>query len=102
MALKKKITAKNGIVTEYHRIAMISVEVNQQNTILLYSYLSEDGRQVEKDYAAGKYNDMETEPNPNPYYDAQYLHPDYDGTMTVEKAYEYLKTLPEFEGAEDV
>ena len=78
MALKKKVTAKNGIVTEYHRIAMISVEVNQQNTILLYSYLSEDGRQIEKDYA------------------------DYDGTMTIVKAYEYLKTLPEFEGAEDV
>ena len=51
MALKKTVTAKNGIVTEYHRIAMISVEVNQQNTILLYSYLSEDGRQIEKDYA---------------------------------------------------
>ena len=81
---------------------MISVEVNQQNTILLYSYLSEDGRQVEKDYAAGKYNDMDSGLVPFPYYDAQYLHPDYDGTMTVEKAYEYLKSLPEFEGAEDV
>lgn len=102
MALKKTVTAKNGIVTEYHRIAMISVEVNQQNTILLYSYLSEDGRQVEKDYAAGKYNNMDSGLVPFPYYDAQYLHPDYDGTMTVEKAYEYLKTLPEFEGAEDV
>ena len=33
MALKKTVSAKNGIVTEYHRIAMISVEVNQQNTI---------------------------------------------------------------------
>jgi hypothetical protein len=102
MALKKTVTAKNGIVTEYHRIAMISVEVNQQNTILLYSYLSEDGRQVEKDYAAGKYNDMDSGLVPFPYYDAQYLHPDYDGIMTVEKAYEYLKSLPEFEGAEDV
>ena len=102
MALKKKVTAKNGIVTEYHRIAMISVEVNQQNTILLYSYLSEDGRQVEKDYAAGKYNDMDSGLVPFPYYDAQYLHPDYDGTMTVEKAYEYLKSLLEFERAEDV
>lgn len=102
MALKKKVTAQNGIVTEYHRIAMISVEVNQQNTILLYSYLSEDGRQVEKDYAAGKYNDMDSGLVPFPYYDAQYLHPDYDGTMTIEKAYEYLKSLPEFEGSEDV
>lgn len=102
MALKKKITAKNGIVTEYHRIAMISVEVNQQNTILLYSYLSEDGRQVEKDYAAGKYKDVDSGLVPFPYYEAQYLHPDYDGTMTIEEAYEYLKSLPEFERAEDV
>ena len=60
MALKKKVTAKNGIVTEYHRIAMISVEVNQQNTILLYSYLSEDSRQIEKDYAEGKYKDIDS------------------------------------------
>lgn len=102
MALKKKVTAQNGIVTEYHRIAMISVEVNQQNTILLYSYLSEDGRQVEKDYAAGKYKDVDSGLVPFPYYDAQYIHPDYDGTMIIEKAYEYLKSIPEFEGAEDV
>ena len=102
MALKKKVTAKNGIVTEYHRIAMISVEVNQQNTILLYSYLSEDGRQIEKDYAEGKYKDIDSGLISFPYYDAEYLHPDYDGTMTIVKAYEYLKTLPEFEGAEDV
>ena len=102
MALKKTVTAKNGIVTEYHRIAMISVEVNQQNTILLYSYLSEDGRQIEKDYAEGKYKDIDSGLISFTYYDAQYLHPDYDGTMTIEKAYEYLKTLPEFEGAENV
>lgn len=102
MALKKTVSAKNGIVTEYHRIAMISVEVNQQNTILLYSYLSEDGRQIEKDYAEGKYKDIDSGLISFPYYDEQYLHPDYDGTMTIEKAYEWLKTLPEFEGAEDV
>ena len=51
MALKKMITAQNGIVTEYHRIALLSMEINQQNTILVHSYLSGDGRQVEKDYA---------------------------------------------------
>lgn len=26
----------------------------------------------------------------------------YDSEMTIEKAYSYLKTLPEFEGAVDV
>ena len=48
MAIKKKVTADNGIVTEYHRIAMLKVDANQQNTILVHSYLSEAGRQIEK------------------------------------------------------
>lgn len=102
MALKKMITAQNGIVTEYHRIALLSMEINQQNTILVHSYLSGDGRQVEKDYASGKYKDIDAGLVPFPYYDYEYYHPTYDGDMTVAKAYEWLKTLPEFEGAEDV
>lgn len=102
MAIKKKVTANNGIVTEYHRIAMIKIDTNQQNTILVHSYLSEDGRQIEKDYAAGLYNDLEEGMMNFPYVDAQYLNCDYDGFMTIEKAYEWLKTLPKYEGAEDI
>ena len=52
MAIKVKVTADNGIVTEYHRIALLSIDTNNQNTILVHSYLGEAGRQVEKDYAA--------------------------------------------------
>ena len=37
-----------------------------------------------------------------PYVDAQYISFDYSPTMTVSDAYDYLKTLPAFEGAEDV
>ena len=37
-----------------------------------------------------------------PYVDYQYINCNYDGEMTVSKAYEYIKTLPEFEGAEDI
>ena len=33
---------------------MIKIDINQRNTILIHSYLSEDGRQVEKDCAASK------------------------------------------------
>lgn len=102
MAIKKTVTAPNGIVTEYHRIAMVKIDVNQQNTLLVHSYLSEAGRQVEKDYAAGLYNDLDEGVMNWPYVDAQYLNCDYDGEMTITKAYEYLKTLPEFEGAIDV
>lgn len=102
MAIKKTVTALNGIVTEYHRIAMVKIDINQQNTLLIHSYLSETGRQIEKDYAAGLYNDLEEGMMNWPYVNARYIHCDYDGEMTIVKAYDYLKTLPEFEGAIDV
>lgn len=101
MAIKKTITASNGVATEYHRVALVIIDVNQQNTILVHSYLSDTGRQVEKDYAAGKYNNMDIGLVPFPYTDAEYIHAPYDGEMTVSIAYDYLKTLEKFEGAED-
>ena len=102
MAIKKQITATNGIVTEYHRVAMVKIDTNQQNTILIHSYLSEAGRQIEKDYAAGLYSDLEEGMMNWPYVDARYINCEYDGDMTVPAAYAFLKTLPEFEGAEDI
>ena len=102
MAIKKQIIADNGIVTEYHRIVMVKIDTNQQNTILVHSYLTETGRQIEKDYADGLYDKLEEGMMKWPYVDAQYINCDYDGDMTVSKAYEYLKTLPAFEGATDI
>lgn len=99
MAIKKQVTADNGIVTEYHRIAMIKSDTNEQCTILVYSYLNEKGRQYEKDYAAGL---IEGEPT-FPYVDGRYITTDYDAGMSISRAYQWLKdNLPEFEGAEDV
>lgn len=102
MAVKISLTEDNGIVTEYHRIALVSIDVHNQNTILVHSYLGEAGRQVEKDYAAGLYNDVDAGMMHFPYVTAKYYHLEYDEDMTVKKAYEYLKTLPRFIGAEDV
>ena len=102
MALKKQITARNGIVTEYHRIALLSIDVNNQNTILIHSYLNTDGRQIEKDYASGLYKDLEEGMMSFPYVDATYINTEYDGNMTIESAYNYLKTLPKFEGSENI
>lgn len=102
MALKKQITADNGVVTEYHRIALLSVDVHNQNTILVHSYLSANGRQVEKDYAAGMYKDVDAGMMKFPYVDAHYIHTDYDESMSIKGAYEYLKTMPQFEGATDI
>ncbi len=102
MAIKKPVTEHNGVVTEYHRIALLSIDVHNQNSILVHSYLSADGRQVEKDYAAGKYNNVEAGMMNFPYVQATYISATYDESMTITKAYEYLKTLPKFAGAEDV
>ena len=102
MAIKKQITLDNGIVIEYHRIAAITIETNQQITLVIHSYLSEDGRQIEKDYAAGLYKDVEFGMMKCPYNKVDFVHPEYDENMTISKAYEWLKTQPEYEGAEDV
>lgn len=102
MAIMKKITADNGIVTEYHRIAMLKIEVNQRNTVLVHSYLSQDGRQIEKDYSAGLYNHLDVGDMKFPYVDAEYVSFPYDGEMTITKAYEQLKTLPRYSGAENI
>ena len=37
-----------------------------------------------------------------PYKVAITYETDYKENMTVKEAYDYLKTLPEFEGAEDI
>lgn len=102
MAIKKQVPELNGVVTEYHRIALLSIDVHNQISILVHSYLSEDWRQIEKDYAAGLYKDVEAGMMNFPYVQATYHSTAYDESMTVSKAYEYLKTLPKFAGAEDV
>ena len=71
-------------------------------TILVHSYISEEGRQVEKDYADGKYKDVDFGNMNWPYVYAKYYACEYDGEMTISKAYEWLKALPQYEGAEDI
>lgn len=98
MALKKKIKKTNGIELEYHRIAMVKIETNQQITILRHSYLNEEARQYEKDYAAGL---IEGEPT-FPYVDYEYMHFEYEDGMNIKKAYDWLKSQPDFINSEDV
>lgn len=97
MALKKKIIMPNGLPLEYHRIALVSLDVNNQNTVLVHSYLNEEARQYEKDYAAGLIQDPVF-----PYVHGEYYNPEYSGVMSISRAYDWLKTnVPAFEGAED-
>lgn len=102
MALKKKIIMPNGLPLEYHRIALVSLDINNQNTVLVHSYLNEEARQYEKDYAAGTLNLAEGEHPVFPYVHAEYYNPPYDGVMSISRAYDWLRNnVPAFEGAED-
>lgn len=90
MALYKEIRQEDGVRTSYHRILFIQQTVNKQSSIAVLSYTDEEARQFEQD---GEFR---------PYRQSVTYEVDYDPAMTVEKAYEYLKTLDDFAGAEDV
>ena len=105
MALKKIITMPNGLPLEYHRVALVNIQPNQQITILRHSYLNEAARQYEKDYASGLIDG-----NPTfPYVDHEYISISYSDNIdtlngdTMAGAYNLLKKhRPEFSVAEDV
>lgn len=89
MALIKKIRQEDGVTTEYHRILYVNVTVNSHNSIAVISYVDEESRQTD---GSGENR---------PYRQAATYETDYDPSMDIEGAYDYLKTLPIFEGAED-
>ena len=91
MALYKSVKQEDGVITNYHRILYIMVTTNRQNSIAVGSYVDADSREYEK---TGEFA--------QPYQQGVTYELSYDPSMTIEKAYEYLKTLPQFEGAEDI
>lgn len=90
MALYKEIRQNDGVRTTYHRIMFLQQTVNKQNSIAVLSYTDEEARKFEQD---SEYR---------PYRKSVTYEVDYDPTMTIDKAYEYLKTLDEFVGATDI
>ena len=91
MALRKEILQEDGVLTNYHRILFIQQTVNRQTSIAVLSYTDNKARENEKaDIFTAPYRKSVTYEIP------------YDEKMTVESAYEHLKTLPPFEGAVDV
>ena len=91
MALKIPITQEDGVVTNYHRIRILDLMVNESNSIAILSYIDRAAREAEK---AGTLN---------PYVRGITYMTDYDQGMTIETAYQWLKdNILEFKGAEDV
>ena len=91
MALMKPTRQDDGVITNYHRILFIQITTNKHNSIAVLSYV--DGESRSKEGA-----DLTM----NPYKQSITYEVPYDENMTVEQAYGFLKTLPQFEGAEDV
>ena len=91
MALFKEIRQSDGVTTNYHRILSITKTVNRQNSVAVLSYVDGQARSDEKESILAQ-----------PYSKSITYETSYDDAMTAETAYIWLKTLPEFEGAEDV
>lgn len=91
MALYKENIQADGVLTNYHRILYVQATPNRQTSIGVLSYVNEQAREKEKENAAVQ-----------PYRYSVTYETAYDKAMTISKAYEYLKTLPEFDGATDI
>lgn len=95
MALSKRVGLGNGVVVNYHRVAEVRTITNVATEVTVTSYTSKSKRAEEQAaLAAGEPMDV--------YMEAAYYEAPYDQHMSVDSAYEWLKTLPEFEGAADV
>ena len=95
MALYKEIQQPNGVVTNYHRIVSMNIVTNILNIIEVASYTSQDKRQEEIDAIQNK-------TSCDVFINTTFKNADYNQDMTVETAYEWLKSLPEFADSKDV
>lgn len=97
MAIEKPIILDNGVTVTYFRVTSLTVVVNVQSIIELTGYISADKRAEEQESII----DPDGSPA-NVFVDTRFINIDYDPFMSVAKAYDYVKSLPEFQGAEDV
>lgn len=91
MALFKEIRQDDGVTTKYHRILSLTKTVNRQNSIAVLSYVDQEARTSEQALILTQ-----------PYCKSITYETTYDENMTISTAYDYLKALPQFEGAEDI
>lgn len=98
MALNKEIIQPNTVKTTYHRIVRLDILVNVYNFIEVASYVDYDARKAQIVMESSN-EDMGLT---FPYIYTSYYDLPYDESMSIIDAYNYLKTIPEFEGAEDI
>lgn len=113
MALKKIIELENGVVLNYHRIVSLNKITNISNVIEIASYTNEKQRAKEEAYqkiqqkhANDLFSLTEEEKQIldvgiNVFIDTDIINVKYDENMTIESAYEYLKTTEKYKDAVD-
>lgn len=114
MALSKKIELENGIEVNYHRIVSLNKITNISNVIEIASYANRKQREKEEAYQNLQKKNIEDDNSLteeerdilnqgiNVFISTDIISIPYDETMTIESAYEYLKTLDKFKNAEDI
>lgn len=113
MALKKEIELENGVIINYHRITSLNKITNISNSIEVSSYTNEEQRKKEKAYqelqikqANGEElteeEQLQLSQGINVFIHTEYINLPYDEAMTIENAYDFLKSLDEYAEAIDV
>lgn len=113
MAIQKEIELENGVILNYHRITSLNKITNISNTIEISSYTNEKQREKEKNYqelqikqANGEdlteEEQLQLNQGINVFIHTEYINLPYDETMTIENAYDFLKSLDEYVEAIDV
>lgn len=113
MALQKKIELENGVILNYHRITSLNKITNINNIIEVSSYISKSQRDKEQQYQLVQKKSANNEEltieeqellekGINVLIDTNYIAISYNETMTIESAYEYLKTLEKYKNSENI
>lgn len=93
MAIKKDIELDNGIVLSYHRISKIENIVNDKTKLEIISYINQNQREREIEANDDSVNVLKLTTTEEL---------EYNDTLTIEDAYNYLKTTEKYENSIDV
>lgn len=95
MAIQVALLTEEGVTTTYHRIVSMNVVTNHEIIIEVRSYIDAEGRAKEQE----SYDIVDRIPH---YSKTVFIPTEYDENMDIKGAYDFIKTLPDYEGAIDV
>lgn len=109
MAIKKEIELENGITINYHRITTLNKITNISNNIEVSSYTNKTQRAKEQRYQELQTKENltieeqeEVEKGINVFIETDFIQIPYKQNMSIEDAYNYLKTTEKYKNAIDV